>query len=281
MVWLQLVAILVGKDRSTDAQPTQMKPVANGVTDDVLRVSETVHMGDLFAVVGRDRHLDDAKPGRLELEDDLGVEVEAVRVRLERDLPQRIRAVRPVPGVPLAELHTREGVLDPGEDAVAEILVSRHATAARSTWGEHPRPKHRVAHAVLERLDDLRQHLGCVLAVTVEENNDVDVVIDRPPATRFLVASIAQVLLVSHDSQGQVSLELLVPETDEIRGVITGVITDEYMVDPPAKVNGDAIEHLRQGRGRVVGDNDDADSLHDAMPPTPSDLSAARSNRSM
>jgi len=76
-------------------------------------------------------------------------------------------------------------------------------------------------------------------------------------------------VLVSHDGQGQVSLELLVPETHEIRGVITRVITDEDMIDPAAKVNGDPIEHLRQGRDRVVGDNDDSDSLHDALPSTP------------
>ena len=115
----------------------------------------------------------------------------------------------------------------------------------------------------------------------MEENNDVDVVLDRPPVARLLVASVSQVLLVSHDGQGQVSVELLVAETDEIRGVITRIVTHEYMVNPPAKVNGDAIEHLRKGRRRVVGDNDDSDSLHDAMLSAPPGLSAARSNRSM
>src|SRR5262245_42367901 len=115
-----------------------MKPVTNGVADDLLRQSETLDLGGRVAVIGRDRHLDDAKPGGLKLEDDLDVEVEAVRVRLERDVPQRIRAVGAVPGVPLAEIHSCKRVLDAGQDAVAEVFVSGHATTARAAWGEHP-----------------------------------------------------------------------------------------------------------------------------------------------
>jgi hypothetical protein len=47
-------------------------------------------MADLVAVIGGDRPLDDPQASRVELDDDLRVEMELVRVLLERDLLQRV-----------------------------------------------------------------------------------------------------------------------------------------------------------------------------------------------
>ena len=63
-----------------------MRDVPQRRQHDVLRVLHAVHAADLVAVVGRDRQLDDALPGVQQLDDDLGVEVEVVRVEPERDL---------------------------------------------------------------------------------------------------------------------------------------------------------------------------------------------------
>jgi hypothetical protein len=56
-----------------------------GRQSDVLGVPDAVDVADLVAVVGGDRHLDDPLPGVEQLDDDLGVEVEVVRVEREPD----------------------------------------------------------------------------------------------------------------------------------------------------------------------------------------------------
>jgi len=58
---------------------------AGGRDHDVGRVAQPVHVADLVAVIGRDRHLEQALLGQHELDDDLGVEVEDVGVEVERD----------------------------------------------------------------------------------------------------------------------------------------------------------------------------------------------------
>ena len=56
---------------------------------DIPGVLQAVHAADLVPVVGGDRQLLQPEPGEEELDDDLGVEVEVVRVQRERDLAQR------------------------------------------------------------------------------------------------------------------------------------------------------------------------------------------------
>jgi hypothetical protein len=104
-----------------------VRAVTKGVQADVARVPQPVHAADLVAVERRDRHLLDALPGFIELHDDLGVEVEVVRVPLEGNLAQRCDAVGAVSAVPFAQLHPRHRVLEAREDAIADVLVERHA----------------------------------------------------------------------------------------------------------------------------------------------------------
>src|SRR5207244_9698954 len=96
---------------------------------DVARVRDALHVADLVAVVRGDRELFDALPGFVELEDDLGVEVETVRVALERNPLQRCDTVGAVPAVPLAEIHADDGILNWREDPIADVLVERHAAS--------------------------------------------------------------------------------------------------------------------------------------------------------
>ena len=102
---LRLDGVAVGagrRDSTTEASPA--RPVPDDVHRDVARVAEAVHVADLVAVVRRDRHLDDALLGGEEAEDDLGVEVEPVGVRRQRQVGERVDAVRAVAAVPLREL---------------------------------------------------------------------------------------------------------------------------------------------------------------------------------
>ena len=114
---------MVVANTAPEAEPAQ--PVASSIGNDVLGVDEPVHVADLVAVVRRDRRLDDRFPSRVELQDDLGVEVEAVGVLLERDVGKRVDAVAPVTAVSLRQLETRQRVLDAGEEGVV-FFAQRH-----------------------------------------------------------------------------------------------------------------------------------------------------------
>ena len=104
----------------------------------VLGVLDAVHVADLVAVVRRDRNLLQPLPRLEQLQDDLRVEVEAVRVLVERDRAERVDAVGAVPAVPLAEVGADHGVLEPRQDPVPHVLVERHPTPAGRARLHHP-----------------------------------------------------------------------------------------------------------------------------------------------
>ena len=77
----------------------------------------------------------------------------------------------------------------------------------------------------------------------------------------LLVAAVAEVLRLTDDGERQVAL-LLVAEADEVGGVGAGVVGHEHALDAGHEVAGDAVEHVRQRRGCVVRDDQDAEPLH-------------------
>src|ERR1700681_4284315 len=74
----------------------------------------------------------------------------------------------------------------------------------------------------------------------------------------LLVTSIAQVLLMTYHSEGQVIRELLIPEAHEIGRVVAVIVADQDLRDPLPKVTGNAVQDLRERAGSIVGDNDNA-----------------------
>ena len=67
---------------------------------------------------------------------------------------------------------------------------------------------------------------------------------------------------MAHDGERKVARLLLVPEADEVGGVLAVVVADENLVDPRDEVARDAVQHLRERRRRVVRDDQDPDPLH-------------------
>ena len=92
-------------------------------------------------------------------------------------------------------------------------------------------PNTASARALHERLDDGREHLGRVLAVAVEQHDDVAAVLDGPPVAPLLVAAVAEVLRVADDRERQVGRDLLVAERHEVGGVLAVVVADQDLVD--------------------------------------------------
>ncbi len=242
-----------------------MQAVLHGVGRDVLGVLHAVDPADLVAVVGRDRHLDDPLAGLDHLQDDLGVEVEVVAVGGKGDLGEGVDGIRAVAAVPLGQIGPGHGVLPLGENPVADELVERHAAAAGPALVEHARAEHHVGLAGLDRPDDVGEHLGRVLPVAVEQDHDVEPGLDGPAVARLLIAPVAEVLVLAHGGDVQILGELLVAESDEMGGVVAGIVADQHFGDPTPEVRRNAVEHCRKGRRRVVGDHEDAD-LHHAGP---------------
>ena len=77
----------------------------------------------------------------------------------------------------------------------------------------------------------------------------------------LLVAAVAEVLGLADHGERQVAL-LLVAQPDQVRGVGAGVVGHQDALDAGDEVAGDSVEHLRQGRGCVVRDDQDAEPLH-------------------
>ena len=101
---------------------------------------------------------------------------------------------------------------------------------------------------------------GRVLAVAVQQHDDVEVVLDGEPVPGLLVAAVAEVRLVADHGDRQVARDLLVAEADQVGAVLAGVVADEHLGDATAECLGDAVERVGQRRRGVVGDHQDADA---------------------
>ncbi len=254
---LELVLLAEG-----DAGPVAEAGLLHAVGDDVLGhvggISEAVDVADLVAVVGGDGDLGDVQAGIVQLDDDLGVEVEPVRVALEGDLLQGVDRVGAVSRVELGQLGPEGGVLEPREDPVAHVLVEGHPALAGGALDHGPGPEDGVGLAGDEGGKDVGQRLRRVLAVTVEHDHDVEPVLDGQAVAGLLVAAVAEVVRLADEGDGQVG-DLLVAEPDQVGRVLAVVVADDDLFDVAADGLGDAVEHPSQGGRRVVGHHQDPD----------------------
>ena len=248
---------LGGGDAASETPP--VGPVAHHVRAHVAGVGEPVDVADLIAVVGRDGYLDDAllEPGQRQ--DDLGVEVEAVGQGLEVDVGQRVDPVGAVAAVPLAEPEPGQAVLERGQDAVADVLVPRHATAQSRTAFEHAGAEDRVGHARAKWLDDVLDALRGILPVAVEQHHDVEAVLDRPRVAGLLVAAVAEVRLVADDGERQrgVARE---GQPDVVGVVGARIVADQHVLEGRGEGGGEPRQGAGQGVAGVVGHDEHADA---------------------
>src|SRR6266436_5269820 len=70
---------------------------------DLQCVLQSVHVTDFVAVKCRDRQLDDAQFFQHELNDDLGIKMEIVRVFFERNLSERRGGIEAITGMEFCE----------------------------------------------------------------------------------------------------------------------------------------------------------------------------------
>ena len=266
---LELVLLVEG-DAAPVTEAGLLEPVGNHVLGDVGGVAHTVHVADLIAVVGGDGYLGDPHARIVQLDDDLGVEVEPVRVPLERELLEGGHRVGPVPRVELGQLGAQGGILEAGQDPVAHVLVERHPAPACRSLDHDPGAEDGVRLPGQQRGHDLGERLGRILPVAVEHDHDVEAVLDGQVVPGLLVAPVAQVGRLPDQGDGQVG-DLLVAEADQVGRVLAVIVADDDLFDVRADLGGNAVENLGQGGCRVVGDHQHPDSLlpgsrHDLTP---------------
>jgi hypothetical protein len=237
-----------------DAEPVEA--AAQRGEHHVCRVLDPVDAADLVAVVGRDGDLGHPEPGHQELDDDLRVEVEDVRIALERQRTERRHPVGAESRVELRQARTQHPVLEPGEDLVADELVERHAAAPRRAGDQHPRAEHRVSGAIKERPEQVGDAFRGVLAVPVQQHHEVEPVADRVGVAEFLVAAVALVAGVVEDRDGVP--DLLGREQAHLEGAVPrAVVDDEHLGVQLPDARGNALQHAAQGRLGLVRDDED------------------------
>ena len=178
----------------------------------------------------------------------------------ERDLLQRVDRVGAVAAVELREVGAQCCVLEAGEDAVADVLVERHAALPSGALDHDTGAEDRVGLAGEQWSEHLRQRFRRVLAVTVEHHHDVESVLDRDLVAGFLVAPVPEVGGLSDQGDGKIG-HLLVAEADQVGGVLTVVVADDDLFDLRPDPVWDPVEHLGEGGGSVVRDHQDPDPL--------------------
>jgi hypothetical protein len=127
----------LGEGEAPAAKSHLVEAVAQDGPHDVAGVLHAVYVADLVPVVRRDRSLDDPKVRLVELHDDLGVEVEPVRIRLIRHGLERLDRVGAIARMPFRELQPDGAVGDLRQDPVPDALVQRHTPLACRTAGHH------------------------------------------------------------------------------------------------------------------------------------------------
>ncbi len=167
--------------------------------------------------------------------------------------------------MPLAQACAGDRVLGGREDPVAHVLVTRHSPAECATGIEHPRAEHRVGVAVDDRRQQVGHLLRGVLAIAVQEHDDIPPVIDGVAVSGLLVAAVAEIVIVADDRERNVRARGHVPVSD-IEGRVRRVIVhDEHLGKFDPQIGRNPVENPPQRRFSVVGDDEHPD-LHVTPP---------------
>ena len=237
-------------------------PVAPHRAHHVARILQPVHVAQFGPVVSRDGNLPDLHGLMVQFDDDFGIEVKIVGHPGEIELRQGVQVIGAISAVKLREVHSQRAILQDGEDAVAGILIQRHASLQRPPVGaHHARAEHGVRLARDQRAVKLRQNLRRVLPVAMQQHDDVEALLDEIAIARLLIASIAQISgMLQYLQLGHVANRL--DAHSQFEGAIrAGIVEHHHFLDVAPHAGRNALEHGHQRGNRVVRDHQDADAF--------------------
>ena len=158
--------------RSLVEESSAVRHVPHRRNHHLLRVAHAVQRADLRSVIDGNWQLPDADARIQQLENDLGIEMEVVRIELEPDLLERLYRVHPVAAVQISETGPEQNVLHGRQNPVAGEFVEGHGHPAQRA--DHPATEHRVCLPVAQRRNQSRKLLGRIRSVAVEDGHEVE-----------------------------------------------------------------------------------------------------------
>jgi hypothetical protein len=93
----------------------------------------------------------------------------------------------------------------------------------------------------------------------VEQHHHVEAVLDGPAVAGLLVAAVAEVALVLDHRDGE-RRGVAEPQPDLVGVVLAGVVADHDVVNRLGEGLGEPGQRALEGRGSVVGDDQDPDT---------------------
>ena len=152
-------------------------------------------------------------------------------------------------------------VLEAGEDLVADVFVERHATPEGAALGHHARAEYGAGLARDERGEQIGELFRGVLAIAMDEGDEVESVVDGVAVAELLVAAVALVEGGAEDGDPEAFDGFLVSEAGGEGVVFRGVVDDEDFDVAAAQLLGDAAQYAADGFFGIVGDDEDENSL--------------------
>ena len=174
----------------------------------------------------------------------------------ERDGLQRGAPVEHVAAVVLRKLEAEHAVLHPGQPAVGDVLVERHA-ATKGPAAPEARALDDVGPIRVQRGEERRERLGRVLAVAVEPGHHVRAELEGPREARLRRAPVAAVLSVLHQIERREARPE--PVRHRRRPVCAAVVDDDVAGGAGDDLGRDAAEDALERLRGVVGGNRDGE----------------------
>ena len=175
----------------------------------------------------------------------------------EADAPQRRHRIGPVAAVELAERVRISAFCMDVSTRLPTYLYSGIPPRSAPNARHHPAAEDRVGLAVAQRGQQLRHLLRRVLAVAVQQDDEVEPALDRERVADLLVAAVALVELVAQHRHPDLGVGLLVLASERVGPVFRRVVDDQDLaVVVVADLGRDAIQHGRQRRLGEVRDDE-------------------------
>src|SRR5260370_40008751 len=100
----------------------------------------------------------------------------------------------------LGERAAEHAVLEGRQYLIAHILVQWHAAFQRTESFHHPRAKYGIGFTVQEGFEKLREAFRGILAVSMDQCDDIELLLHCIVETKFLIPSIALIDRVEQHS---------------------------------------------------------------------------------
>src|SRR3954468_16732563 len=124
-----------------------------------------------------------------------------VAVEMKGNPPQRSGRVDSIARMPFAQVRAQQPILNCRENPVSDDLVERHASPPCISFFVHPRPEDGVRLSSSKRLDELRQALGRVLPIPVNQRDEIESPLNGVMKADLLITTVALVFGIPQDRQ--------------------------------------------------------------------------------